>query len=198
MTISSSAALPARSPSPLMVPSTWRAPLRTPYSVLATAMPRSSWQCTLMTARTAMTTVHADDGALDARHILLEAANQRAVLFRHRIAGGVGDIDHGGSGGDDGSDHFKQVVRVGAPGVFGVELDVIGELARQFDGIDGHGEDRAFFFRQCFAVPFILELAADVNIRGADSGVDAGPPALRQGFTAGLDVGGHGAGEGAD
>ena len=51
MMISSSAAFPARSPMPLMVPSTWRAPFRTPYSVLATAMPRSSWQCTLMVAR---------------------------------------------------------------------------------------------------------------------------------------------------
>src|SRR5690606_41034455 len=46
MTISSSAALPARSPRPLMVHSTWRAPAVTAASELATASPRSLWQCT--------------------------------------------------------------------------------------------------------------------------------------------------------
>jgi len=46
ITISSSAALPARSPMPLMVHSTCRQPARTPASELATAMPRSLWQCT--------------------------------------------------------------------------------------------------------------------------------------------------------
>ena len=90
MTISSSAALPALSPMPLMVPSTWRAPFSTPASVLATAMPRSSWQCTLMTARSMLGTFSR------------MRADQRAVLLRHGIAGGVGDIDHGGAGVDDG------------------------------------------------------------------------------------------------
>ncbi len=46
ITTSSSEALPARSPMPLMVHSIWRAPARTPASEFATAMPRSSWQCT--------------------------------------------------------------------------------------------------------------------------------------------------------
>ena len=41
-----------RSPRPLMVHSTWRAPpIFTPASELATAMPRSLWQCTLQMAR---------------------------------------------------------------------------------------------------------------------------------------------------
>ena len=44
--ISSTLALPARSPMPLMQPSTWRAPTCTPASELATARPRSLWQCT--------------------------------------------------------------------------------------------------------------------------------------------------------
>ncbi len=50
MTTSSSAALPARSPMPLTVTSTCRAPAWTAASVLATAMPRSLWQWTAMTA----------------------------------------------------------------------------------------------------------------------------------------------------
>ncbi len=45
MTTSSSAAFPARSPIPLIVHSTCLAPPRTPASELATAIPRSSWQC---------------------------------------------------------------------------------------------------------------------------------------------------------
>src|SRR3546814_6862901 len=42
--ISSTAALPARSPMPLIVDSTCRAPAVTAASVLATARPRSLWQ----------------------------------------------------------------------------------------------------------------------------------------------------------
>ncbi len=41
ITISSSDALPARSPRPLIVHSTWRAPFNTADSELATANPRS-------------------------------------------------------------------------------------------------------------------------------------------------------------
>src|SRR5277367_5616937 len=41
---SSRVALPARSPMPLMVHSTWRAPPSMPARELATAMPRSLWQ----------------------------------------------------------------------------------------------------------------------------------------------------------
>ena len=46
ITISSSEALPARSPMPLIVHSTCRAPAITPAMELATASPRSLWQCT--------------------------------------------------------------------------------------------------------------------------------------------------------
>ena len=50
ITISSIAALPARSPMPLIVHSTWRAPASIARSELATARPRSLWQCTEITA----------------------------------------------------------------------------------------------------------------------------------------------------
>jgi hypothetical protein len=46
ITISSSEAFPARSPIPLIAHSTWRHPALTPAKELATATPRSSWQCT--------------------------------------------------------------------------------------------------------------------------------------------------------
>ena len=50
MMTSSRATFPARSPMPLMVPSTCRAPARTAARELATARPRSLWQWTEMTA----------------------------------------------------------------------------------------------------------------------------------------------------
>ena len=46
ITTSSSEQLPARSPMPLMVHSICRAPATTAVRLLATAMPRSSWQWT--------------------------------------------------------------------------------------------------------------------------------------------------------
>ena len=46
ITTSSSDALPARSPRPLIVTSTWRAPAWTAASVFAVASPRSLWQWT--------------------------------------------------------------------------------------------------------------------------------------------------------
>ena len=51
MTTSSSEQLPARSPTPLTVHSICRAPAWTAARLLATARPRSSWQCTESTAR---------------------------------------------------------------------------------------------------------------------------------------------------
>ena len=50
ITTSSSEVLPARSPMPLIVHSTWRAPAATAASELATASPRSLWQWTEITA----------------------------------------------------------------------------------------------------------------------------------------------------
>jgi hypothetical protein len=50
ITTSSRLALPARSPMPLMVTSTWRAPAWTAASVFAVASPRSLWQWTLIVA----------------------------------------------------------------------------------------------------------------------------------------------------
>ena len=50
MAISSSDVLPARSPMPFTVTSTWRAPFSTPARVQAVAMPKSLWQWVEMMA----------------------------------------------------------------------------------------------------------------------------------------------------
>ena len=83
MTTSSREALPARSPRPLIVTSTWRAPAWTAASVLAVASPRSLWQWTLTVAwsPTRSTTR------------LMSVAE----LGRDGVADGVRDVDRGGA-----------------------------------------------------------------------------------------------------
>ena len=71
ITTSSSEALPARSPMPLTVHSIWRAPARTPASEFATAMPRSSWQCT------------------EKRALLELGTRSRTILMRAKYSSGV-------------------------------------------------------------------------------------------------------------
>jgi len=74
MTTSSSEALPARSPMPLMVHSTRRAPLRTAAMLLAVDNPRSLWQCTLIMARSIFRTL--------ARIAAIKAPNSLAACSR--------------------------------------------------------------------------------------------------------------------
>ena len=80
ITISSSEQLPARSPMPLMVHSTWRAPFWTAASELATASPRSLWQWTLTTA---------DDRRAPSTTWPISAPYSSGM----RVADGVGDVD---------------------------------------------------------------------------------------------------------
>ena len=121
MTTSSSDALPARSPMPLMVTSAWRAPARMPASELAIARPRSSWQCTEM-----MTSV-------DAGHVRRDAGDQRAELVGRRVADGVGDVERRRAGADRDVEHLVEERGIAAPGVLGRELDVAAERARVAD-----------------------------------------------------------------
>ena len=123
ITISSKDALPARSPIPLMVHSTWRAPLATAASEFATASPRSLWQCAEMTTPLAPRTRCAD------------VANQFAEFGRDGVADGVGNVERGGAGFDDGFENLEQKFRVGAGGVFGRKFDVVAECPRQADRV---------------------------------------------------------------
>src|SRR2546428_710906 len=90
MTISSSAALPARSPIPLMVHSTWPAPASMAASELATARPRSSWQWALNNARSLLGTRSSTARRVaDAAHGLLNPLRRaRDPRFDHCHAEG--------------------------------------------------------------------------------------------------------------
>ena len=155
MTTSSSEALPARSPRPLIVTSTWRAPAWTAASVLAVARPRSLWQWTL--------TVALEPTRLD------DPLDEHAELGRDRVADGVRDVDRGGARVDDRLVDLHQEVRIGARGVLGGELDlgVATELlAPVTDPADGLGERRLAVDPQ---------LVLEVDVAGRDEDVEVRP-----------------------
>ena len=110
MTTSSSDALPARSPRPLIVTSTWRAPACTAASVLAVASPRSLWQWTLTVAASPTRSTTRPTSARE--------------LGRDRIADRIRDVDRGRTGLDDGAVDLEQEVGVGPRGVLRGELDL--------------------------------------------------------------------------
>ena len=129
MTTSSSAALPARSPIPLIVHSTCRAPASTAARLLATARPRSSWQWVLMTARPMFGT--------RSRRVRIT----RGVLGGRGVADGVGDVDRGRAGLDGGLDDLAEEVDLGPGGVLGAELDVGAVALGPLDARDGPLDD---------------------------------------------------------
>src|SRR6267154_2805259 len=101
ITTSSSEQLPARSPMPLIVHSIWRAPATTAVRLLATAMPRSSWQCT-------------ERQTLSMPRTFWRIAEQLAEFIGHRVADGVGNVDGGRTGLDGRFDHLRQEIQLGA------------------------------------------------------------------------------------
>ena len=118
MTISSSAALPARSPRPLMVHSTCRAPARTPASELATAMPRSLWQWVEKITLSAPGTFS------------ISVAEQLVVFLGHRVADGIGNVDRRRAGADRQLDAAAEIVDRRAGRIHRAPLDIVDEVAR--------------------------------------------------------------------
>jgi hypothetical protein len=92
------------------------------------------------------------------------AADQRSVLARDRIADCVGNIHRAGSSRDHRARYFFQEVRIGAGAVFGRELHVVYMTAGQFHC--GYGLFQHLLLR-------LLQLVFEVDLAGGDEGVDA-------------------------
>ena len=120
-----------------------------------------------------------DDGAVDAVDVVHEIFDFGSVFMREAISGGVGDVDHGGAGLDDGFYYAGQVFVVGAPGVLGIELYVF----HVFLGILGGGDG---LLQDVFAVG--VELILDVVIARADAGVYSFALGILQGLEGTVDV----------
>ena len=152
ITSSSSEALPARSPMPLIVHSICRTPPWTAAMLLATASPRSSWQCVLKTALSAFGTRRAD---------LLE---ELADVLGRRVADRVGQVDRRRAMLDGGLDDAAQEVAVAARRILRRELHIVGVAAREADAV--HDLLETGLARDA-------QLALEVEVRGGEEGVNA-------------------------
>ena len=144
-----------------------RAVACTPASALAVAMPRSLWQCTEIVAFSMPRTFSMMPA--------ISAPNSSG----YGVAGRVGDVDDGRAGGDDRLHHPIEVLRVGATGVLGIELDVLDILPGVLD-------------RGCAALQRLFaghaQLVLQMTIGHAEAGVDAGPGGAFQGLGGDVDI----------
>ena len=148
-----------------------------PASELATAMPRSLWQCAENRALSAFGT--------RSRSMAMSAP----ILVRHGVADGVGNVDRRRAGLDRGLHAPAQEIVLGAGGVLGRPLDVVGVVARARHRRHHHVED---------LLRLHLELPLHVDRRRRDEGVDAPALGRLDRFAAAVDVLLAGAREAAD
>ena len=156
ITTSSSEALPARSPMPLMVHSIWRAPAR------------DAGERVRHRHAEIVVAVHREARLVGIRHALAHHLEQREVFLRHRVADGVGDVDGGGAGLDRGLDAAAEEIVLGAGAV------LAPTTRRRRCGCARASPARSPARRPARGVH--LELPLHVHRRGGDEGVDA--PAL--------------------
>ena len=108
--------------------------------------------------------VGGEDDVLGARNLCEQHAEGGGVLVGRGVADGVGDVDGGRSGLDGDGDDLDEEVGVGAGGVFGGELDVVGEGAGEADGFGGLIEGLG---------AGDLQLGLEMQVGGGEEGVDA-------------------------
>ena len=120
-----------------------------------------------------------DDRPVDVRNAIDEVFDLRAVFVRKAVARRIGDVDHGGTGGDGRLDDARQILDIGATGVLGVELHVLdvafGVLHRRdgpFENLLGRG----------------AQFVVDVLRRHADTRMDTLVPGKAQGVGRNVDV----------
>ena len=167
ITISSSEALPARSPIPLIAHSTCRAPACSPANELATARPE------------VVVAVDRQHDVAQPGRQLVQPAQERRVLLGHRVADGVGDVDRRRALVDRDLDDLGGVLDVGARGVHRGELDVV--------------DQRRAWATAARAWPLTssrveAQLVLDVDVRRRDERVDPRPLGVAYRPVGGIDV----------
>ena len=133
--------------------------------------------------------VHRQHDVVQRRHQLVEARQPGAVLVRHRVADGVGDVDRARALLDRRGDDLGGELDLRARRVHRRELDVLDELARVRDG--GARLPEHVLARR-------LQLVDDVDVGGRDERVDARPRGVADGVGGRVDVGELGAREPGD
>ncbi len=118
ITTSSIEQLPARSPMPLIVHSTWRAPARTADEAVGDRHAE------------VVVAVHRQRDRLDAAHVAAQVREGLVELLRRRVADGVRHVDRRRAGIDGGLHDLGEEIELRARGVLRRELDVVAEGTR--------------------------------------------------------------------
>jgi hypothetical protein len=108
-----------------------------------------------------------------------DSVNQRAELFRGRIANGIRDVQGGGPGADGFTQYHVQEFGVRAAAVFGAEFDIFAQRT----GVTDHFVNLVDHF---FWVH--LQLVFHVDGRSRQEGVDARMSGVLDGLPRGVDV----------
>ena len=108
--------------------------------------------------------VDAEDRLTAVGHLVQQVADQFPELLGHRVPHRVGYIDRRRPGGDGRLHHLAQVLKIRPRRVHRRELHVFAERLGQFHRLHRHLEH---------LVPPLAQLALQVDLRGADKGVDA-------------------------
>ena len=108
--------------------------------------------------------MHREAHLVDAAHVLAQVAEQLGEFIRHRVSHGVRNVHRGGAGFDDGFDHLREEIELGARGIFGRELHVLAEFARDLHALDRGADD--FLLRH-------VELVLAMDGAGGEEHVDA-------------------------
>ena len=118
-----------------------------------------------------------------------EVFDLRAVFAREAVARRVGDVDHGGTGGNGRLDHAGQILDIGASGILGVKLHILDiafgifhRLDSPFENLLGRG----------------AQFVVDVLRRHADTRMDTFVLGKSQGVGRHVDILLHGAGQRTD
>ncbi len=122
-TSSASEVLPARSPIPLIVTSTWRAPVMIPEMVSR----RSHTEIVM--------TMNRYDGLVDILYIIKKILDTLAIKIGKTVAGSIGNVHNIGAGGNHRLRHLCEEREIGTARVFGVEFNFNTFALRIFHGL---------------------------------------------------------------
>lgn len=123
--------------------------------------------------------VAAEDSLVAVRDVLDDALDKRSVFLGVGKSGGVGDVDRGRAGVDDGFDDSVDVLSIGSTGVFHEVLNVVGELAGNFDRVYA-GFERLIWRHS--------ELVDKVVFADTQTGVDSSRFSWLEGFSGDFDI----------
>ena len=130
-------------------------PLRTASMASAVAMPRSLWVCTEMVTSSMPST--------RSRRSRIRLAERPW----HVVARRVGDVHDRGARLHRGLDDPHEEILIRAAGIFGIELDVVHEVAGKLHGMDGALDCLVFRETQLVAQMARRDTQAGVDARGA-------------------------------